>query len=61
MLRWEMNTALLESGPLKVDLGVSAVRAPVAQPGSGDLLRLKELELEMCRLALKEKKLDHDK
>lgn len=47
-----------EKGVLLCDPGVSTMSSPAGQQDPGEQLRLKELDVEMRRLAIKEKELN---
>ena len=45
---------------LPCDTGVATMSSPSGKENAGVQLHLKELELEMCHLAVKEKELDYE-
>lgn len=51
MLKSELIAALFVKGALEIDLDASDLSTPVAQADSSDLLRTKELKLEIHHLA----------
>lgn len=56
----ELTTALSDKGVLSSDPSVTAKPVTAGQQGSAEQLRLKELEVEMRRLALREKELEKE-